>query len=95
MAAIGNPHENTRNAITTGRITSRGPVPFGDEMGKTQHHVITHSAKISAGSSGGALLNKDLKIVGIHLGGSRNVFRFIEGKAMPCDKVLEFLSDME
>lgn len=91
VVAIGNPHENTRNAITTGRITSRNPVPFGDEAGKNQHNVITHSAKISVGSSGGALLNKNMEIIGINLGGSENMFRFIEGKAMPCDKILEFL----
>ncbi len=91
VVAIGNPHENTRNAITTGRITSRYPVPFGDEAGKNQHNVITHSAKISGGSSGGALLNKNMEIVGINLGGSENMFRFIEGKAMPCDKIIEFL----
>jgi hypothetical protein len=91
VVAIGNPHENTRNVITTGRITSRNPVPFGDEAGKNQHNVITHSARISVGSSGGALLNKNMEIIGINLGGSENMFRFIEGKAMPCDKILEFL----
>ena len=95
VAAIGSPHENERNAITTGNITSRNPVPFGDEAGRSQHNVITHSAKISDGSSGGALLNENLKIVGINLGGSHNFFRFIEGKAMPSDRILEFLSVMD
>ena len=57
VAAIGNPHNNNRNTVTTGRITSRNPVPFGDEAGKSQHYIIKHSAETSMGSSGGALLN--------------------------------------
>ena len=96
VAAVGNPHEHNRNSVTTGKITSKSPVPFGDELGKSQHNVITHSAKISSGSSGGALLNKKLEIVGINLGGSENIFRgFIRGKAMPSDKILLFLKGME
>lgn len=98
VAAISNPHEGSRNTITTGKITSKTPVPFGDIAGVNQHHVIEHSAKTSLGSSGGALLNKDMEVVGIVLGASENIFhKFVKGKAMPCDKILEFLSiiDME
>jgi S1-C subfamily serine protease len=93
---MGNPDENSRNTVTTGKITSREPVPFGDKDGETQHNIIEHTAKTSSGSSGGALLNKDMEIVGIHLGGSENIFRsFLRGKAMPCDRMLDFLSDMD
>lgn len=96
VAAIGNPHEGSRNTITTGKITSKTPVPFGDIAGVNQHHVIEHSAKTSQGSSGGALLNKDMEVVGIVLGASENIFhKFVKGKAMPCDKILEFLSSMD
>lgn len=96
VAAIGNPHEGSRNSITTGKITSKNPVPFGDAAGVNQHHVIEHSAKTSLGSSGGALLNKDMEVVGIVLGASENIFhKFVKGKAMPCDRILEFLSIMD
>ena len=91
VAAMGNPYGRGRNVVTTGEITSKTPVPFGDEAGETQHPVITHSAKIYAGSSGSVLLNKNLEIVGINLGASENSFRFIAGKAVPCDKIAEFL----
>lgn len=96
VAAIGNPHEGSRNTITTGKITSKTPVPFGDIAGAKQHYVIEHSAKTSLGSSGGALLNKEMEVVGIILGASENIFhKFVKGKAMPCDKILEFLRIMD
>ena len=96
VAAIGNPYENSRNTVTTGKITSRVPVPFGDKAGINQYNIVEHSAKTSVGSSGGALLNKDLEIVGIHLGGGENIFhRYVKGKAMPCDRILDFLNDMD
>lgn len=95
VAVIGNPHEYSRNIVTTGRITSKKPVSFGDTAGENQHGIIEHSAKIFAGSSGSALINKDMEIVGINLGASENIFhKFVKGKAMPCDKILEFLSGM-
>jgi S1-C subfamily serine protease len=96
VAAIGNPHKGSRNTITTGKITSKTPVPFGDIAGVNQHHVIEHSAKTSQGSSGGALLNKDMEVVGIVLGASENIFhKFVKGKAMPCGRILEFLRVMD
>jgi len=93
VAAIGNPHTGNRNTVTTGKITSKKPVPFGDEAGKNQHSIIQHSAKSSIGFSGGALLNTDMAIVGINLGAGENIFhQFKVGKAMPCDKILDFLA---
>jgi S1-C subfamily serine protease len=96
VAAIGNPHGNSRNIITTGRISSRNPVPFDIDDGRIQHNVIEHTAEISDGNSGGALLNEEMEIVGINLSSTRNLLqRFVKSAAMPCDKILEFLNDME
>jgi hypothetical protein len=95
VAAIGNPHEYSRNIITTGRVTSKKPVPFGINDGRIQYNVIEHSAEISDGNSGGALLNQDLKIVGINLGSTRNLLhKFVNSSAMPCDKISDFLRGM-
>ena len=91
VAAIGNPHSDSRSVVSTGKITSRNPVPFGDEAGKNQHNIIKHSAETSMGNSGGALLNKNMEIVGIVLGGDSIFGRFIVGKAMPCDRIIEFI----
>ncbi|MCL2633923.1 MAG: serine protease [Oscillospiraceae bacterium] len=98
VAALGNPWENYNNsvAVTTGRVTSRSPVEFGDKAGKNQYNVIRHSARTSSGSSGGALLNRDMEIVGINLGGGENIFGwFIFSMAMPSDRILEFLNEAD
>lgn len=94
VAAIGNPANRGRNYISFGTITSKEPVPFGDETDDIQFNVITHSAYVSEGSSGGMLINEDAELVGINLGGVVNGFgKFIEGKAMPIDKIIDFLND--
>jgi len=61
-------------------------------MGRILHNVITQSARISDGSSGSALLNKDLEIIGINLGsggiaffGDPIIHRFM---AMPSDRII-------
>jgi S1-C subfamily serine protease len=94
VAAMGNPWVE-RNAITTGQVTRYRRVRFQDELSEIPYDLMIHSAEISSGSSGSALLNKDLEIVGINLGGGINIFRqFREGYAMPCNKILDFLADM-
>jgi S1-C subfamily serine protease len=95
VGAISNPH-GKRNNITAGKVVSRKPKAFGDESGEMQFPVIRHTAMISEGSSGSALLNKDFEIVGINLGGNENLFRqYISGMAMPSDKILDFISEWE
>ncbi len=59
-----------------------------------QYPIIKHTAMISAGSSGSALINEDLEIVGINLGGGENIFRrFINGMAMPSNRIHAFLDE--
>ncbi len=57
-----------------------------------QYPVIKYTALISEGS---ALLNKDLEIVGINIGGNVNLFRryIISGMAMPMDRIEDFLDE--
>lgn len=91
VAVISSPVVEQRNFITYGKITSKKPVPFGDKAGKTQEKVIRHSAYINAGSSGSPVINKDLEIQAINLGGGADVFgNFRYGMAMPSDKILDF-----
>lgn len=92
VVAIGNPYNEERNIITYGKITSKKLIGFNDETGKTQYKNLKHSAYIDKGSSGSVLMNKDFEIVGINLGGGRNVFgNFGYGMAMPSDKINDFL----
>ncbi len=95
VASMSNPYVE-RNMVTVGKVSSRKPVPFGDKAGNMQYPIIKHTATISEGSSGGALLNENLEIVGINLGGAENIFRkFISGMAMPNDRIYTFLEEWE
>ena len=81
VAAMSN-QNGERNMVTAGKISSKKPSPFGDEEGKLQYPIIKHTAFVSTGSSGSALLNENLEIVGINLGGNENIFHsFISGMA--------------
>ncbi len=93
VASMSNPSRK-RNIVTVGRISTIKPRPFGDEAGNLQYPIIKHTAMISEGSSGSALLNENLEIVGINLGGGENILRkFINGMAMPSDRIRDFLDE--
>lgn len=93
VVSMSNPY-GKRNIITAGKISSKKPIPFGDEAGKMQYPIIRHTSVISEGSSGSALLNENLQIVGINLGGGKNIFRqHIYGMAMPSNHILNFLEE--
>ncbi len=93
VSAMSNPY-GKRNIITVGKVKSRKLSSFDDETGKIQYPIIDHTAILSEGSSGSALLNENLEIVGINLGGNENIFRrFISGIAMPSDKIQSFLEE--
>lgn len=90
VVAMSNPYGN-RNAVTAGKIIrEEESYSFHDDT--TEYFVIKHTALISKGSSGSALLNEDLEIVGINLGGTENGFRkFIFGVAIANDRIHDFL----
>ncbi|MBF4693113.1 S1 family peptidase [Fusibacter ferrireducens] len=91
IASMSNPN-GEHNEITIGKIKRGERVRFNDDAGKNQYPMMTHTAFCDQGSSGGALLNQNLEIVGIELGGNENTFRrFISGMMMPSDRILEFL----
>lgn len=92
VIVVSSPYHEEKNMITYGKITSRSHVKFNDEAGKTQHKIVKHSAYINKGSSGSAVMNKDLEVVGINLGGGTDIFgNFRYGMAMPSDKINDFL----
>jgi len=93
IVAMSNPF-GKRNVITAGRVGWKKTWQYEDETGKYDYEIITHSAVTSQGSSGSALLNEDLEIVGINLGGNENFFRqFISGMAIPNDQIKAFLKE--
>jgi S1-C subfamily serine protease len=93
IASMSNPH-GKRNVVTAGKIGSATFWDFEDESEKVKYSVITHSSVISEGSSGSALLDEDLDIVGINLGGNENRFhQFVSGMAIPNDQIRAFLEE--
>lgn len=95
VASMSNPYRE-RNIVTAGKVSTLKPRPFGDKAGEMQYPIIRHTAMISEGSSGSALLNENLEIAGINLGGGENIFRkFVHGMAMPSDLIHDFLEEWE
>ena len=91
VIALGAP-ESQSNAVTYGKITGYGKVALSDAtaaMSNVRFDIITHTAYINHGSSGGPLLNSELKVVGVNFAGSETAEK---GCAVPAEKVAEFLS---
>lgn len=93
VASMSNPY-GKRNIVSVGKIGRKKLWHFEDEAGKVEYPIIIHSAVLSVGSSGSALINEDLEIVGINLGGNENLFhQFISGMAIPDNRIRAFLEE--
>jgi len=56
--------------------------------------VMKHNAYIASGSSGSAVYNEKTELVGINIGGERDMFdRFCFGVMIPSDQIQECLSE--
>lgn len=85
VIALGAPNGQS-NSITYGKILNYEKVNVvGLDI---NFDVIRHSAYTNGGSSGGPLLNPDLKVVGMHFAGNRSTNT---GCAIPATKIHEFL----
>lgn len=96
VGAISNPNDNGKNQITVGRIISIRPTISLLKKDGITYPLLTHTARTSNGSSGSMLLNENMELVGVNLGGAElKVFAFrffLAGKSMPCDSILKFLA---
>ena len=83
------------NAISFGKITHYGPIDAQgttDFVSNVEINVIWHTAHIRHGSSGGALVNYDLELIGIHFaGGVTEDNSFTDGFSIPVDSIMDFL----
>lgn len=94
VVSLGQP-KGQKNTITIGKVKSYTNVAVenGKSDSDVKFKVIAHSAPIDRGSSGGVLINLDGEIVGINFAGSVDANdAFVEGYAIPCEKVIEFLN---
>lgn len=93
IATISNPYGKI-NIVTAGTIKNKKNWTYEDQFGKFKYSIVNHSALTSEGSSGSALINEELEIVGINLGGNVNLLRqFVSGMAIPVDQIRIFLSE--
>ncbi len=96
VASIGHP-EMEDNVITNGYVYGYYDAPklegTKDFQSNVNFSVLKHDAKIYAGSSGGPLIDFDMKLVGINYAGLyiKETGAFINGYAIPVEKVKEFL----
>ena len=63
VRSMGNP-DSVKNVINDGEINCFSYVTLNNEKSKVDFEVIVHSAQISSGSSGGALLDSKNNIIG-------------------------------
>ena len=94
VAAVGSP-DGQFNAVTLGRILRYAPVTLTEETSasRVEYAVVCHTAVIHGGSSGGMLVDKNMRIVGINYAGGSDeeTGDFIEGYAVPAEKINAFL----
>ena len=91
IAVIGNP-EGERFVCTYGTISSKDYYLFDSNDGLLPVKTFKHSAYVISGSSGSAVLNQEMQIVGINIGGRPDFLqRFKYGAMVPCELIYEFL----
>jgi S1-C subfamily serine protease len=89
-----------RNVIQVGyyqKSQKFSPNETETEISNITFNVIVHSAYINSGSSGGALVDKDLKLVGINFASAsyESINKYVCTYAIPAEKAKEFINDYE
>ena len=94
ILCVGNP-QNEWFSVSYGKVTSIGMEKFGEIHGFPSN-VMRHSAYIQVGSSGGAAIGEDMKLVGITPGASLSpdgkTFRY--GVLIPVSEIRLCLNEM-
>jgi len=95
IIAVGQP-EGQLNAITFGKVLEYSTLTLDDSTSSSNvtFDVIKHSAPLDHGSSGGALYNTNLELVGINYAGATDTDgSYLYGGAIPINKINEFLNN--
>ena len=94
LISIGYPNGQS-NAITFGKLIEYRSLTLDNappEASDVTFPVVRHTALINGGSSGGALLNPDLELIGLNYAAQKSDDDFNLGGAIPISKVREFLA---
>ncbi len=93
--SLGTP-EGLVNAISYGKVISYNafdPDKNTLELNSINFNVIVNNSYINSGSSGGALIDSNLKIAGIQFASATNYEgEFVRAYAVPAKKVLEYIN---
>lgn len=96
LAAIGQP-QGQDNCLTFGKVLRYEQVTIENvdlALSNVQFETLVHNCFTLSGSSGGAIVNEDLQIVGIHYAcGTDTDGNFVEGYAVPVEKIRQFLME--
>ena len=97
VIAIGNPHK-IMNSISYGKYLGNIKYTTTDDLkdkSNINFNVMTHSAKIETGSSGGMVVDSNLRLVGINFACKLSNDKFEYSLSIPLEKVIEFILDYE
>ena len=93
IVVLSQPH-GRRCTISFGKISNIGNAPVLRDGTQLKTDVITSSAKIAPGSSGGAVFDKGLKLIGLNYAGSTDSGdNFVQGYAIPIETINKFLTE--
>ena len=77
-----------------GKITSAKEIIFEADDGRPADRVLKHNAYEEPGSSGGAIYSEQMQVVGLNIGGGRDMFdRFRYGVMIPSDQINECIKE--
>ena len=95
VVAIGQP-KGQDNTVTLGTVTAYRTVEtYESEDSNIDFAVLWHDAPVASGSSGGALLDSSLRVVGITFGEGTLNGEFVSGFSVPIAEVWAFLEQYE
>ena len=93
---LGQP-EGLKNAVTYGHVVAYnqlGDSLDGNEESDVEFEVMWQNAPINHGSSGGAVLNDELKLVGINFAAGEDASQeMLYAFSIPVDRVREFIAE--
>lgn len=97
IVAAGSPNDVEGGFVHSfGKITSAEEIIFEANDGRAPDKVLKHNAYEEPGSSGGAIFSEQMQVVGINIGGGRDMFnRFRYGVMIPVDQISECISNWE
>lgn len=90
VISVGQP-SGQNNYITFGKVSKYQKISLKNGFNPS-FNVLTHSAPVAPGSSGGALLNLDFKLVGVNFAVSNNLSgEYVSSSSIPIEIVNHYL----